>query len=151
MTWNHRLEWRAQTPSVDFAARTVASILRDENDRRTKNGAPRWLLVAAAATVLIAGGAWALTSLPKGAAPPVETRDAVSAAPLSNPSIPIRREPDDPVAEPPRKAPLAPVVTLPRRKEALTAPPTSLPDGGRKIIVPRCNCQEAICDCLEAH
>jgi hypothetical protein len=56
--------WRAQTPSPGFAERAVDAILRDRHARRDR-GAGRWVLIAAVATVLIAGGAWGWTTFPQ--------------------------------------------------------------------------------------
>lgn len=151
MNSNPWLGWRAQTPSSHFAARTVASILRDQNERRTKGGAHRWLGVAAAAMVLIAGGAWAWTALPRTATSLVKRETVPVPAQTTPKPSPTAREPAQSVPEPPHKLPASPSVIAPRRKETASPPTVSSSDAGRKIIVPRCNCQEAICDCLEEH
>ena len=148
MTSNPWRGWNAQPPPADFAAQTVGRILRDRHERRKKGTARRWVTLAAAATVLMAGGAWAWTALPRETRPlPVVPVDApAKPSPPSQGWRPANKVPD-PIPEPAAKAPAAPVLPLHRRKETLPPPP----DAGRKVIVPRCNCQEGICDCLEQH
>ena len=150
MTSNSWRSWPDQTPSADFAERTVARILRDREERRPKRGARRWMTFAAAAAVLMAGGAWAWTSLPRPMKPPAVVQDSGVARPPAPPrALATTIKPLDPIPEVTRQPPVAPVIVPPRRKEAPTA--VSLPDGGRKLILPACNCQDVLCACLDQH
>jgi hypothetical protein len=148
--------WRAQTPSADFAADTVARILRDREGRSIRRRNPseaamrRWVTLVAAAAVFVGGAAWAWTVLPKNSKPTVAASERPALSVPAPPRMPAAVSvPPDSRAEPPPKPSSAPVLPSPRRKEA--PPAASPPDGGRRVIVPMCNCQEAICDCLERH
>jgi len=148
MTPNPWPSWRAQTPSADFAERTVGAILRERNTRRHQGAARRWVLIAAAATVLVAGGAWGWTTLPRETPPrPAPSSVPAPALPTSDPTSRAVREPAE-RPDPPHRPP-PPAMPSARRKEVPALSPS--PDAGRRVIVPRCNCQEGICDCLEAH
>jgi hypothetical protein len=151
MNSRHPQSWRAQAPSADFAGRTVAAILRDRSARRSEWGLGRRLMMTAAAAVLVAGGAWGWTTLPK-VAPPVPAHRVSPprpALPVILPA-PSARPPPVPPSELPPKAP-AVAPPLPRRKELAPVSSASSPDAGRRVILPRCSCQEGICDCLEEH
>jgi hypothetical protein len=151
MNSNFPRDWRAQAPSADFAERTTLAILRERSARRNDWGLGRRLAMAAAAAIFVAGGAWGWTRLPKSEplrpeqwiAPPSRAPSVVA------PSL-AARPPIEPPADPPRKSP-ATAIPPPRRKEAPPVSSVPWPDAGRRIIVPRCSCQEAICDCLEEH
>ena len=164
MTSHPWRSWRAQTPSADFAGRTVERILRDRDEhhvgralpngvrasQKVTAGARRWVTLTAAAALLIAGGAWAWTTLPRGAKSLVVLPEPTVVKLPDPPRLPsTATKPPDSVPDPPHKTPAAPVLPTHRRKEALPAP--SPLDAGRRVIVPRCNCQEGLCDCLEQH
>ena len=160
MTSNPWRGWGAQTPSPDFAARAVAQILRDKNERpnvlalsavsrtsRLTSGARRWVTFAAAAVVLMAGGAWAWTALPRALQPPPAAPRPVAAMPPAPPRVPATTiKPPDPIPEVTYKPPTPSVVLPPRRKEVPSA--ASLPDAGRRVIVPPCDCHDVLCACL---
>jgi hypothetical protein len=148
MTTHPLPSWRPQSPSPDFAARAVAAILRDRNLHREKRRPHRGVPIVATAALLLAGGAWAWTALPRDAKPPLhaEGRPAAPTSPETR-EVHAAASTLDPAPEVPRKPPAPPALASPRRREA----PASSPDAGRRVILPRCNCQEAICDCLEQH
>jgi hypothetical protein len=151
MNSNFPRDWRAQIPSADFAERTALAILRERSARRSEWRPGRRLAMVAAAAIFVAGGAWGWTTLPKSVVPRAEHRILPpSPAPCVVTPPPAVRAPIEPPTDPPRKSP-ASAPPLPRRKEVPPASSAALPDAGRRIIVPRCSCQEAICDCLEEH
>jgi len=150
MTSNPKLGWSAQSPPPDFAARTVTAILRDRNGRHERRGGGRWLLIAAAVAITMAGGALAFTALPRaGWRPALTASNAPPPRPVDEAPRAVQATADPP-KEPPTKPPAPPAIAPSRRKETpLTQ--SSEPDAGRRLILPRCNCQEAICDCLQEH
>jgi hypothetical protein len=151
MNSNFPRDWRAQAPSADFAEQTTLAILRERSVRRSEWGFGRRLAMAAAAAIFVAGGAWGWTRRPKSEPPRLEYGSALpSPAPSVVAPSPVARPPIEPPSDPPRKSP-AIATPPPRRKEAPPVSSALWPDAGRRIIVPRCSCQEAICDCLEEH
>jgi hypothetical protein len=150
MTSNEWKDWRAQVPSPGFAERTVAAVVRERRGARARR-TPRWAAFSAFAAVLIAGAAWGFASwsLRSTAAPSFDPPEQVSKAhPTSD------RPLTTPIVDPPStdRAALSPTPTLPssRRKIEAPAPVSPMTDGGRKVILPRCNCSslEAVCDCF---
>ena len=151
MNSNFPRDWHAQAPSADFAERTTLAILRERSARRNEWGLGRRLAMAAAAAIFVAGGAWGWTRLPKsGPLRPEQESAPPSPAPSGVAPTPAAHAPIEPPSDPPRKSPAVTPPSL-RRKEPLPVFSAPSPDAGRRIIVPRCNCQEAICDCLEEH
>ncbi len=132
--------WQPQAPSAGFAERAAAAVIRDRALSRRRVARP-WVLLAAAACVLVAGVAWGWTALPRTphrddpAPAPAERADPTpSAAPrLSEPS---REE-----APPPRP--------LVRPRPAASAhPPVAAPSASApKVPLPQCNCNAFACDC----
>ena len=149
MRSNPKLGWPAQNPPPDFVAQTVTAILRDRSEPRERRAGGFWLLIAAAAVVTMAGGAFAWTALPRTEKAPVVSGP-------TTPPRPVDRAPHafpataDPPKEPPQK-PLSPPAIAPSRRKETPPTPSSGPDAGRRLILPRCNCQEGICDCLQEH
>jgi hypothetical protein len=150
MTSNPKLDWSAQNPPPDFAARTVTAILRDRSVHHERRGGGRWLLIAAAAAMTIAGGALAFTALPRAERLPAVTDPNAPPPGRVHEALPAVQATADPPKGPARKPPAPPAIAPSRRKEAPPTP-SSGPDAGRRLILPRCNCQEAICDCLQEH
>ena len=145
MTAHSRPTWPPQSPAPDFADRTVSAILRDQHRRQQKRHIRRWVPLAAAATLLVAGGAWAVTSLPFVSPRAWQEEPAAPGHAFSEEiELPL---PPGRAPEPTPSAPTPPAVAPARRKIS----PAATPDAGRPLILPRCNCQEAICDCLEQH
>jgi hypothetical protein len=149
MTEKTSSAWRAQPPSADFAERTVAAILAERRAIRPVAGRRRGLGWVAIAAVLVAGGAWARTALPRPPRPrpsPAIVAPAATGAGAQRPTggrVPAAPEASSP--DPARSAtPMAPSPSPRRRVEA--NPP---PDARRKARLPRCNCQQTICDCGE--
>jgi hypothetical protein len=135
--------WRPQSPGADFAERTVAAILRDRIERRRTARPRRWMSVIAIAAFVIAAGALAWAALPR-----------IPRAVVSRPSVAPMTI--DPAKESPAAGPASPVAkpsTEHRRAVPAAAPPrhkeTLVPDRGRKMNLPRCNCVQTICDCVE--
>ena len=150
MTSNGWKDWRAQAPSPGFAERTVAAVVQERRGTRARS-TPRWAAVGALAAVLVAGAAWGFArwSLRPTALPSFDTPEQV---PKAHP--PSDRAVTTPILEPPPtdRAALSHTQALPspRRKIEAPAPVSPMADGGRKIILPRCNCSslEAVCDCF---
>ena len=149
MTSNSKPCWSAQNPPPDFAARTVTAILRDRSGRHERRRGGRWLLIAAATAMTMAGGALAFTALPRAGRLPAVTGPNAPQR-LVDEAPPAVQATTDPPKEPARKPPAHPAIAPSRRKEAPLTP-SSGPDAGRRLILPRCNCQDAICDCLQEH
>lgn len=146
-------QWPAQSPSEDFASRTVDLLLQSEAKvvpiRRRRR---RWVAVLAFAAVLAAGTSWAMIrhlvpSQPAAfvsAAPPASTTPIVS--PVETPAARFIAPRAEPSAEPPVSSPplrvVAPASAPPASASA--APPP------KRIVVPRCNCEPGtqICACV---
>ena len=148
MTTNPLPSWRPQSPSPDFAARAVAAILRDRSLLREKRRVHRWVPIVAAASMLLAGAAFAWTALPRTPKVPVNVPARSEATTSEKHEVHAVPPALEPVPELPRKPPAPPAMAPLRRKET---PAAAAPDAGRRVIVPLCNCQEVICDCLEQH
>ena len=143
-----RNAWQAQVPPDGFADRATAAILEEGQRERAlvvrRTGSVRWILPAAAACLLVAGAAWALTQRAPKPTPMVP----VAASPT------IAQEEDLPVALPlasaARPLPVATVSPRPRAdapKAALSAsaaPPALSPP---RVIVPPCRCNAYACEC----
>jgi hypothetical protein len=145
MTPNASNAWRPQSPRADFAERTVAAILRDRIERRPTARPRRWVSVIAIAVFVIAAGAWAWAALPRTprteVSPPSFRPEPIGVAkgsPVTGHASPV----PEPSAERPRPLP-APAASPPRHKEPIA------PDRPRKPNLPRCNCVQTICDCVE--
>jgi len=137
--------WEAQTPSTDFADRVVAAIVRDRTaGARTRTH--RWAAVLVLAALLGSGGVWARAALRRWAVvqPALPSPAARASAPVRNPEPAWERAPATPPTEPPAIAP-----PLPRRATSSIPRALSVPDAGRKVRVPTCNCTQGICDCGE--
>jgi hypothetical protein len=103
------------------------------------------------AAVLIAGGAWAFASW--------SPRRTASTSPDRPAQVPPKHVAPDRsgtilLVDPPpadRPAPVsAQAPPFSRRKIEAPPPASTAIDGGRKVILPRCNCSslEALCDCF---
>jgi hypothetical protein len=144
MMSNQWKAWPAQSPSADFAERTLVALVRDRRGRFAWLGR-RWFMAAAMAAVLIAGGAFGLMrfSSPRTPPSPGALPSAVTTRTTAEPpAIPAVRPAEPRTSE-------APVSATPARRR-LEAPAAGPPDAGRRVILPRCNCSpnEAICDCF---
>jgi hypothetical protein len=146
MTPNVSNAWRAQSPRADFAERTVAAILRDRIERRRTARRPRWTSVIVVATVMVGAGALAWAALPKTPRTEVSRPDVaprtIDVAKKSPAGAQVSPTPE-PSIERPRPSSAAPATSPPRRKDAV------IPDRVRKVNLPRCNCVQTICDCVE--
>jgi hypothetical protein len=133
--------WRAQEPPPDFAERTVRRFLRQ---RRGGGWAlRRWVALGAIAATTVAGAAWGYSAF--RTRPPV-----VHAPPALDPPAPqpprsmTVAAPPPPPADPPSPPP---VVARPVHRAAVA--PAAAPDAGRKVMVPRCACDnDVLCSCL---
>src|SRR5262245_20666597 len=102
MISTHPQKWRAQTPPGGFVDRTVAAILRDRIARRSEGRSGRRIILAAVAAVLVAGGAWGWTILPKVRPPiPAESKSSPPRAFAVVAPAPAARPPPDAPADPP--------------------------------------------------
>jgi hypothetical protein len=140
--------WQAQVPSEGFANRATAAILQEGRRESAlvlrRTGSLRWILPAAAACLLIAGAAWALTQrVPKPApllpvaAPPTITQEE---------RLPVAR----PLASAAPPLPVATVSPRPRAdapKAALSASAAPSALSPPKVIVPPCRCNAYACEC----
>jgi hypothetical protein len=145
--------WKAQEPPADFAARTVAAALAERAQRRrARRLAGRRAVVACAmAAVMVASVAWGYTAWKTRAesserarpAPIVVAQDARSAT-TPPPAL------SSFVPSPPASAevPLAPIAAPPPIRRKIDA--ASLPDVGRKVMRPQCECSphEEMCTCF---
>ena len=142
--------WPAQSPPADFAERTVAALLREPAARRRSIGVRHWTAVLGIAAVLIAGaaGAWTIVDVARG------TRRVKQTAPV----IPSQRapfavttsaRPEEQRAAQPGPDPRPAHSVMPTgRKDIAPSHAVSAPlSPGRTVKVPRCNCQDSICDC----
>jgi hypothetical protein len=146
-------QWPAQSPSEDFASRTVDLLLQSEAKvvplRRRRR---RWVAVLAFAAVLAAGTSWAMIrhmapSQPAAAvsvAPPASTPPI--APPIESPAARFIAPRTEPSAEPPAASP------PPRVVAPASAPPASASAAPppKAIVVPRCSCEPGtqICACV---
>jgi hypothetical protein len=139
-----RFDWQAQEPSPDFAARTVAAHLRARARRPAV--ARRWIAVGGLAAVMVAGAAWGFTSL-RG-----EARGSAVALAVEPPEAPVASV----VEAPPVMAAELPDASLEaaappaRPRHRVAAPAASAaPDAGRKVMLPRCDCEfdQVMCTC----
>ena len=146
--WGH---WSAQLPTEGFVQRTVGAAMRDRDEgRRARARRSAWIV--ALSLVLVAGAAYGWTerwahrrartdaSDARIAAPErIEARvDDVTQAAASAVTATIARQPQHPPT----------TVSPPRARRGLASPASSA-SSGRRIEMPRCNCQEWFCDCVE--
>jgi hypothetical protein len=144
MTPNVTRAWRAQSPRLDFAERTVAAIVRDRIESRRRARPRRWMSALAVASVLVVVGALAWAALSrtatKAAAVP-EVGNAPAEVPRTTP--PLWRAPAVPEPSAAAIPPPAAAVKAARHKETVPA------DQNRHVNLPRCSCDPMICDCVE--
>ncbi len=144
MTSNRWDAWEPELPSDGFAERTVAAALREKGKRRRMR-APIAVIAMAAAAILGGSVAWGFSawsarrSLVSPAATEVPALRERGGAPEALPRHVFDRA---------NAAPLPPEVAPTAHRKA--APTMSAPDGGRKAIVPRCDCadHQVICTCF---
>jgi hypothetical protein len=147
--------WEAQSPPADFVERTVLAVLQDRSERRRTSFPRRTFGALVIAAVLVAGAAAAWTVLPHRRLQPAASLSVVvepatvqagGVAPANATIAPSAASTDSarPPAAPPTRA-------VPRRPDATPRPGASAAvlDAGRRVNVPRCNCQDSICDCGE--
>ena len=142
-------DWQPQAPSEGFANRVTDAVLRDRALRsvaepRGHARIRRWIVVAAAATFLIAGAAWAWRSR----APNPEPREVVTQPLVREPALraPIAAPPAPSV--PPSAIARAPAPSPVRARAAPSAPSASAsPAPHPSVRIPQCSCNEFACDC----
>jgi hypothetical protein len=138
--------WEAERAPEAFADRTAAAVLRDRAlSRRPAKG--RWVLLAAAACVLIGGAAWGWTA--RWRVPPhdVAASRVDPVEPLDPMPIAARREAlGTPEVLPPPPRPTVQVPVHPKATPAL--PPSAAPSASApKVPLPQCSCNAFACDC----
>ena len=148
MTSNRWDAWEPQEPPDDFVARTVSAALADRAERRRTFGLGRGraALVGAVAAVMCGGAAWgfaalrARTAVAERPSEPVVIATASLRPVEAPPAVSTRAEPSAAVSPPPPS----------RRRTEASAPLTTTPDAGRKVIVPPCQClpHQEICTCF---
>jgi hypothetical protein len=145
--------WKAQEPPADFAARTVTAVLAERAQRRRARriAARRAVVACAMAAVMVASVAWGYTAWKTR----VESFERASPAPIV--AVHDARSATTPtpawssvVPSPPASAevPPAPIATTPPVRKKVDV--ASLPDAGRKIMRPQCECSphEEMCTCF---
>jgi hypothetical protein len=156
MTSNRWDAWEPQAPPEDFAQRTVAIALQEavqEVPAHGRVGRARWVIVAAAATMLVGGAAWGFSSWSVIRAVPMSPTAAPTAPEPLRAMGPLLSRSFAPAApvDAGTRAPVAAPSTVARpRKPQRVAPESSAPDAGRKVIVPACDCvpDQVMCSCF---
>jgi hypothetical protein len=137
--------WRAQEPPPDFADRAVRRFLLQ---RRRGGWTPRrWFVLGALAATTVAGAAWGYSAF---TAQPPAARLAPAVEP-PRPEPPPRTTWVPPPVPLPTAPPSPPPIVAPARPlhRPAAAPPAAAPDAGRKVMVPRCACDnDVLCSCL---
>jgi len=137
-------QWQAQVAPEAFADRAAAAVLRDRVLSR-RQGERRWVLLAAAACVLVAGAAWGWTSSRRvplhDVAPsrlePLKRMDPTPSAPPRGPQGTLEVLPLPPRPVPVRAKPVTPAL-----------PPSAAPSpSALRVPLPQCNCNAFACDC----
>lgn len=154
MNSNPWREWPVQMPSEGFADRTVAAILAADAPRPKKRARRTWVLLVAAAVVVLQVSAWAMLANRKPHAV-VPAPAASQPAAIGDGHQPPPSFQEANVAAPPVSASAAnsaPVRVAPvPRHSASSLPVDPEPDVQKPLRVPRCNCVEGqwMCTCIE--
>src|SRR5258707_4468690 len=112
MSSNRWRLWEVEAPSSEFAARTVAAILRDR--RRRGASGRRWATIGVLAAALITGGAWGFTRFSR-----VTTCVAAAARPTTVPAQAAtqRAAVEQPIAPTVEPIEAPPAISSPRRRD----------------------------------
>ncbi len=146
--------WEAQQPPTDFADRAVAAMLSTPKRRRRRR--PRTIGLLSLAALLVGTAAWAaianhqteVTQTP-AANPTIERLVPPMPLKMGKPVPVVKKEPPaPPVVKKPPTVGLPKVMPKPVPQPPQTAP-SSRPDAGKMIMLPRCHCDNTglMCSC----
>ena len=135
--------WHAQEPPADFAERAVRRFLQQ---RRRGGWTPRrWFALGAIAATTVAGAAWGYSAFTAREVPAVRVAPPVE-PPTPAPPPKVTAAPPPVAVAPPAPSP---VLVPARPVHRPSAPPATAPDAGRRVMVPRCACDnDVLCSCL---
>jgi hypothetical protein len=136
--------WQAQVAPDVFAERTAAAVLRDRALARRSRRGP-WVLLAAAACILVAGVAWGWTSLRK---PPPREMSTSRLEPVERTDPTPSATSQRPVGTSEVLLPTPHPAPVHAKSKAPASPPSAVPEpSARKVPLPQCTCNAFACEC----